>query len=167
MWIFSIVLATFVAFMQSTIIPALSVSGGQIELQIIIILLFLFFGRLREACIFLLVCSTFSALFSGAPIIYLVLPDFLIISIYVFLDRRRIFFRPGTLLAFPIIFLAVALADFFKLIMLSKLGAGIVSVLLANSIYSAIVGMIIFYFINKIYHLLNPHIMRERIKLAR
>jgi len=167
MWAFSIFLAIFCAFLQSTFLPAISIYGGAIEISLVVVLIFLFFGRLREASIFLLVSALFSSLFSGVPVIYQILPEFLIVAIYVFLDYKRVFFRPNTLLALPVFILAVVLADFSRLVLLREVAVGNIQVLIANALYTAIFGTGIFYITNKIFHLLNPHIMRDRIKLGR
>jgi len=158
-------LALFTAFLQSSLTPALTIWGGIIELPLIIILLFLFSNHFKEASVFLLISATFLSIFSADSIVYLILPDFLIIGIYLFLNKKRMILSPNTLLSFPLFVIAAMVSDLAKLLLFGNLGVENLLLLAKNSLVSAIVGTFIFYFVNKIYHFFNPQIARERIKM--
>ena len=166
MWVVAVFLAILSALLQSTFLPTVKIFAGLVELDIIVLLIFLFFGSLREASVFLFIFAIFSAIFSQIPAVYFLLPDFIVIVIFVLLSRLRIIIRPGTLFSFPLFFLAVVIADLVKLAVLLKFSFYNLSIILADALLTAFVATIIYWAVNKIYHFLNPQITREKIKLV-
>jgi len=165
MWILAVFLAILSALLQSTFLPTVKIFAGLIELNVAILLIFLFFGSLREASVFLFIFAIFSAIFSQIPVIYLLLPEFIVIVIFVLLSKQRIIIRPGTLFSFPLFFLATVIADLAKLAILLKFSFHNFSIVFADALLTAFVATAIYWVVNKIYHFLNPQVDRERIKL--
>ena len=166
MWIVAVFLAMLLALVQSTFMPTVKIFGGLVELDIVVLLLFLFFGSLKDASIFLLIFMIFSAIFSRIPAVFFLLPDFIVIVIFLLLSRLRIVIRPGTLFSFPLFFLATVIADLVKLAILLRFSFHNLLVIPADALITAFVATIIYWVVNRIYHFLNPQVDRERIKLA-
>jgi len=166
MWVFALVLGMIAALLQSTFIPAVKISGGVIEIGVMLTLLFLFFGSLREASVFLVIFAIFSTIFSQIPLIYFLLPTFVVIVIFIFLSRRRIISRPGTLLSFLIFLIGTIIADLVKLLIMARFSLHNLLTVLIDALLTAFVGAIIYFLISKIYRYLNPQLDKEKIKLA-
>lgn len=165
MWILTIILAIIIAFLQSTIAPALSIYGGTIDLILVVTLIFLFHRGVRNSSIFLVASSVVLAVISGLPLIYLVLPNFIIIILYSFLTQRRILSKPSRLLSLLIIFAATILIEAIKMLVMRRLSFSYAAPIFSSSIYNAIIGGTIYYLCNKIHFFLNPQLLRERIKI--
>ncbi len=166
MWIFTILLAIITAFLQSTVSPSLTVHGGAIDLILIVTLIFLFYGKVREACVSLLVSSIVLSILSGIALIYLISPTFLLIILYIFLSDRRIISKPSTLMSLPMLFIATILFELIKIAIMRSFSINYLVPIVVSSIMCAIVGGAIYWLCNKIYYFLNPQLMREKVKIS-
>ncbi len=167
MFVFLIILSFIVAILDASLFPTLKIAGGIIELTTISMLILVFFGSFRSACIFLIFSAIFLSLLTKIPAIYFLIPNFVILAVFVFLTTRRIVTKPGTLLSFPIFFFAVLVVDLIKLTILAKFSFFNLSITVVDSLYSAVFATIIYWSINKIYHFFNPQISGEKIKFAK
>lgn len=167
MWLLTLILAIIIAIISSTITPSLTIHAGELDLNLIIMLIFLFYGRVRDTCIFLLVSSITLSILCGIPLIYLILPNFLLILLYLFLSNRRIISRPRVLLSLIMFFLASILVNLIKIIVMQQLSFSLLTPILVSSLYNAIIGGTIYYFCNKIYYFMNPQLLREKVKIGR
>lgn len=162
---FIFILSLISAFLEATLLPALKIAGGMIELGTIAITVMMFFRSLRYSSIFLLLSAIFLSVFSQMPIIYFLLPNFIVLAILLFLINRRILTKPGTLASFFIFFTAVVVANLVKIVMLASFSLVSIYTILPNALYSAVIATIIYFVANRIYLYFNPQVLREEIKI--
>ena len=167
MLLFLIFFSFIIAILDASFFPAIKIAGGVIELTTITMLLLVFLGSFRNASIFLVLSVIFLTLLTKIPPIYFLIPNFIILAIFVFLASKRIVSKPGTLLSFSIFFFAVLVADLVKLTILAEFSFSNLSIALFDGLYSAIFATIIYWISNKIYHFFNPQIIGEEIKFAK
>ncbi|MCX6810572.1 MAG: hypothetical protein NTY30_02445 [Candidatus Berkelbacteria bacterium] len=167
MWILTIISAIFVAFLSSTLTPSFAINVGTLDLNLIIVLIFLFYGSFRQACIFLLISSIVLSVLSGTLLVYLLLPMFLLVLLYLFFSARRIVVRPSTISSLLIFFIASIFVGMLKMLVMQHWSFSLAIPLISSSVYNAIVGGVIYHFCNKIYYFLNPQLLREKVKIGR
>lgn len=167
MWIITAIFAIFVAFMQSTISPSLAIYSGILDLLLVVILIFLFYGSVRQACFFLLISAIVLSTLSGVPLVYIILPNFLLIVGYLLLSSKRIISRPTTLVSLPIILLSSVFVGFVKILIMQRLSTLLIVPIISGSVLTMLVGGAAYYFCNKAYYFLNPQLLREKIKISR
>lgn len=167
MWITTFILAIIIALLQSSIVPAATIFGSIIDLILIATLIFLFFGAFRQASLFLLISSIMLAILSGIPIIYLILPNFLLMVAYLILSSRRIISLPSTLFSLPLFFIAPFVANFAKLLIMQRFSFSLIAPISTGAIFTAAVGGLLYFLCSRAYHMINPQILRDRIKISR
>ncbi|MEI6144175.1 MAG: hypothetical protein WCP91_01095 [Candidatus Berkelbacteria bacterium] len=166
MWVLTIILAVIVAVLQSTIIPSLTVFGGLIDLVLVVVLIYLFYGYVRNAGIFLLVASIVISVLSGIQLIYIILPNFVVMIVYVLLSSRRIISRPSVIFSILLFFLTCVAASLVKMLEVKIFSFLTLMPILFSSLIGAFVGGILYYFCNKIYYFFNPQISREKVRIS-
>jgi len=167
MWIATFLLAITVALLQSSIVPAATIFGGIIDLILIIILIFLFFGAFRQASLFLLLSSVTLTILTGVPIIYLILPNFLLMIVYLILSNRRIISWPSTLFSLPLFFIASVAASLIKLLIMQRFSPSLIVPISIGGIFTMAIGGVLYFLCSRAYHTINPQILRDRIKISR
>ena len=166
MTVILIILSFISALLEATILPAAKIAGGFFELGTVIIIIFSFWSRWRDAGIFLIFWAIFLAMLTKIPAVYFLLPNFIIMIGFFFLFSRRVIPRPTTLFSFPLFFVAVAFVDFIKILILAEFSLSGFSHLIADAFISALFATVVYYMINKIYFFFNPGVAKERVKLA-
>ncbi|MEI8061040.1 MAG: hypothetical protein WCG99_01975 [Candidatus Berkelbacteria bacterium] len=166
MWVLTIILAVIAAVLQSTIIPSLTVFGGLVDLILIVVLIYLFYSSVSNAGIFLLVASIVISVLSGIHLIYIILPNFVVMLVYVLLSSRRIISRPSVIFSIFLFFLACVFAGLVKMLEVNIFSFSTLVPILFSSLIGALAGGILYYFCNKIYYFFNPQISREKVRIS-
>lgn len=166
MWIATFLLAITVALLQSSIVPAATIFGSAADLILIVTLIFLFFGAFRQASFFLLLSSIILTILSGIPIIYIILPNFLLMVGYLILSSRRIISLPSTLFSLPLFFIASFAASFIKLLIMQRFSLSLIEPISIGGIFAATIGGALYFFCSRAYHAINPQILRDKVKIS-
>lgn len=166
MWIATFLLAITVALLQSSIVPAATIFNSVVDLILIVTLIFLFFGAFRQASLFLLISSIILTILSGIPIIYIILPNFFLMIVYLITTSRRIISRPATLFSLPLFFIASFAASFIKLLIMQRLSSSLIVPISIGGIFTAAIGGALYFLCSRAYHAINPQILRDKVKIS-
>lgn len=158
------ILAFFISLIQSTVVPAFKLYNSFPDLVLPVVLIILFFGSRKLSGVFIITSSIFMSIFSGVAMIYFILPYFLVFITYVFLNERRIISRPSVTLALFVFFVANLIKMIIQSLMMNDLAPDIAFIYC--SLISAVWGVFFYYLCRRIYFLLNPQILRDRIKIS-
>lgn len=162
-----VILSLAGAFLQATLLPTLQIAGGMIQLSTIAVVALMFFGSLRYSSIFLLLSAITLSIFTSVPVIYFLLPNFVVLIVLLLLINRRILTKPMILTSFFVFFAAVIVADMVKMAILTSFSLANFYTILPDALFSAVVGSGLYYLANKIYIYFYPQVLREEIKLLR
>ena len=164
----TVIVAIFSGILSSTLTPSLTIWSGALDFNLILLLLFLFYANVSEASVFLLVSSIAVAALSGVPLIYVILPGFLLTALYIFLSDRRILPpRPTVSLSILLFFLASIFVSAVKVLLFKSYSTSVIVPTIMSAVLTAFVGSIIYYFCNRVFNRLNPQVKRQKIKISR
>ncbi len=166
MWILTILLSILVAVFQTTVLPSLKIYGGGFDLILVLTLIFLYYGSLRKAGVFLLISSIVASIISGVAIIYILVPDFFVIVIWTILLSKRIISYPSAIFSIPIFFSASIIANLMELLIRNGFAFFFLPPLISSSLQNTTIGVILYYLSYKIFLFLNPQVKRERIIIS-
>ena len=165
MWLFILLISLFVALLDTTVAPSLSIYGGIFSFTTSVILVFLVKKSFQNASMLLIFSTIFLVIFSQIPVVYILLPNFFLFITITFAINKRLVDRPSTMLSVPIFAIAFLFFGLFRLLIMGEFSLTNLLLTLEGAIYSTIITVALYFIINKINYLLNPQAGREQIKI--
>lgn len=165
MWFIIILLSLFTSLLDTTVSPSLSICGGVINFTLSTLLVFLLIKSIKNASITLIFSTIFLSVFSQVPVIFSLLPGFIVLVLTAYLSGRRLIDRPPTMLSAPIFFVLALTHGIIGLLILRQVSADNLFIVLKSSSLTALLSTLAYWLINKIDFFLNPHVAREKIKI--
>jgi len=167
MWLIIFIFSIIVAILSATIMPALNIFNSTVNLNLLLVLIFLFYDKKKEAGIFILISSVVLAVLTGINLITILLPIFFLLIIYSFLIDKRILNNPTIFMASLLFFSASMFTEVIVVALTKSFSLHLLKTIIISSIFNMILGAVFYYFCNRIYYFLNPQVLREKIKFSR